>query len=747
MELPGGAPLPGPSPTTGPGRMHFESPFQTRIRDARARAAELGGMTGGDPLLRRATDELLSALEELEVSDEELRVQNESMAASQLMLDTERQRYADLFHLAPEPYLVTGPDGTIRESNRAASELLGVMERGLAGKPLAVFVVGADLRKFREQVNRAAAGARVNDFEVTLTPRRGAPVRVSCTVQPAARLLPGGQALWWILRDVTERRRAEEAERLLAAEHAARRAAERAERRLARVLEGTSDAFFSLDAKGRFTYVNQGAEALWGADRAGLLGRTAAEAFPGAADWAVADAPAVALAEGRAVRAEAWSPLAGRWVEVSAFPTESGVAVFFRDVQDRHRRAAAERLLAETGEALSASLDGDEMLRRVAEVAAAAVGGWCVLRVGAPGAQVACAAAHHDRARSAALQAILHGSPFDPAGSHPVARAMRTGEASLLEGSEHTIAAAFPDPAQREQVREMGAASGVVVPLQARGRTLGALILVRGPAQPAFDGQDLALAGELARRTAMGVDNARLYRDSCAATQAREEVLAVVSHDLRNPLNAVLLASVILDEYGAPESLGERERLQVRTIRNAAEQMSSLIHDLVEVVALEAGTRTLQRDLVQPVKAMHAAAEMYHGLAAERGIVLAVDAGADVPDVHADRARLLQVLSNLLGNAVKFSPDGATVTVGAAPSSDGVGFWVSDSGPGIDPAHLPRLFDRFWQARRGDRAGLGLGLAIAKGIVDAHGGRIWAESVPGQGSTFFFTLPLTGDAS
>ncbi|HYH82771.1 MAG TPA: PAS domain S-box protein, partial [Longimicrobium sp.] len=592
--------------------MQFESPFQSRISDARARAAELrerlsGDAAAGDPL-SNALEELTAALEELEVSDEELRAQNESLAASQLMLETERQRYADLFHLAPEPYLVTGPDGTIRESNRAASELLGVVERGLAGKPLAVFVAGGELRAFREKVNRAAAGARVNDFEVTLTPRRGEPVRVSCTVQPAARLLPGGQALRWILRDVTERRRAEEAERLLAAEHAARCVAERAEQRLSQVLEATSDAFFSLDAEGRFTYVNERAAALWGRGRDELLGRPAAEVFPTPDDWAVADAPALALAEGRPVRAEAWSPLARRWVEVNAFPTHDGIAVFFRDVEDRHRRAAAERLLAQVGEALSASLDGDEMLRRVAEVAAEAVGGWCVVRVGTPGAQAACAAAHRDPARSPDLQALLHAQPFDPAGAHPVARAMRTGEPSLLEGSEPTIAAAFPDPAQREQVRAMGAASGVVVPLQARGRTLGALILVRGADQPAFDGDDLALAGEVARRTAMGVDNARLYRDSRAATRAREEVLAVVSHDLRNPLNAVLLASVILDEYGDPDRLGERERLQVRTIRNSAEQMASLIHDLVEVVALEAGTRVLQRDHVQPAKAMRTAA-------------------------------------------------------------------------------------------------------------------------------------------
>ena len=198
-------------------------------------------------------------------------------------------------------------------------------------------------------MNRAAAGARVNGFEVTLTPRRGPAVCVSCTVQPAARLLPGGQALWWILRDVTERRRADEAERLLAAERAARRAAERAEARLAQVLEATSDAFFSLDAEGRFTYVNEGAGALWGIDRV-VPGRLVAEAFPAADDSVLAGAPALALGEGHAVRAEAWSPLAGRWVEVNAFPTRRRGRFPRRAGPPPPRRRRG--LLAEAGEAL-----------------------------------------------------------------------------------------------------------------------------------------------------------------------------------------------------------------------------------------------------------------------------------------------------------------------------------------------------------------------------------------------------------
>jgi signal transduction histidine kinase len=162
----------------------------------------------------------------------------------------------------------------------------------------------------------------------------------------------------------------------------------------------------------------------------------------------------------------------------------------------------------------------------------------------------------------------------------------------------------------------------------------------------------------------------------------------------------------------------------------------------VEVVALEAGTRVLHLECVDTGALLRAAAEMYAGLAGEQEVALGVDVPPEVPDLRADRARLLQVLSNLVGNALKFTPRGGAVRIGAEAAGELVRVWVSDTGPGIDPEHLPRLFERFWQARRGDRAGLGLGLSIAKAIVDAHGGRIWAESTPGSGSTFSFTLPL-----
>ncbi|MFL5539693.1 MAG: PAS domain-containing protein, partial [Longimicrobiaceae bacterium] len=651
--------------------MPFETPFHSQVHDARGRAADLRRRSeaagrAADPMVRETLEELLVALEELEVSDEELHAQNESLAASQLMLEGERRRYADLFHFAPDPYLVTGPDGTVREANRAAAALLGVAERAFPGKPLSVFVARGEVRAFREQVNRAAHGHRVDGFEVTLMPRDGDPVRVACTVEAAGYPDADGPVLRWLLRDVTEGRRADEAERRAAAEHAARRAAEEAHARLAAVLEATSDAFYALDREWRFTYVNGPAERLWEMSRGQVLGRTLWEVFPNAADSLAAPALRRAMSERTAQQVEVRSRQLGRWFEVMAFPTGDGLSVFFHDVDERHQSEQREGLLSAAGEALAGELDVDAMLRRLAEAAAGRVADWCVVHLHEEERLGACGIAHADPARTAELGELLHRVPLDPAGPNPVAVALRTGLPALLEGSDEVLAAAFPDAGQRRAAMELGAASAVVAPMQARGRTLGAITLVRGAGDP-FGADDLALAVELARRAALAVDNARLYESARAATRAREEVLAVVSHDLRNPLNAVLLASIILDEYSDAARWSERERQQVRTIRNAAEQMGSLIHDLVEVVALESGARVLHLDRVEPDKAMRAAAEMYVGLAAEKGIALTVEAAPDVPDVRADRARLLQVLSNLVGNALKFTPGGGAVTVGAAP--------------------------------------------------------------------------------
>jgi signal transduction histidine kinase len=242
----------------------------------------------------------------------------------------------------------------------------------------------------------------------------------------------------------------------------------------------------------------------------------------------------------------------------------------------------------------------------------------------------------------------------------------------------------------------------------------------------------------MARRAALALDHARLYEEARQATRSRDEVLAIVSHDLRNPLNVIGMVSQVLRETLAGDPVAVKH---LDAVGRAADAMGRLILDLLDVSRLEAGGLALSPAPVAPGMLVREAARDLGPLAAERTLALEHDVADGLPPVRADFERVSQVFSNLVGNALKFTPAGGRITLGAQPGDEGVVFRVEDTGSGIDPEHLPHLFDRFWQAHRTRRGGAGLGLAIAKGIVEAHGGRIRVRSEPGRGSTFYFTLP------
>ncbi len=224
-----------------------------------------------------------------------------------------------------------------------------------------------------------------------------------------------------------------------------------------------------------------------------------------------------------------------------------------------------------------------------------------------------------------------------------------------------------------------------------------------------------------------------------AASRARDDVLRVVSHDLGTPLSAVTITTSVLLRTLPEED--EATRTRVLGIRHLAEQMQRLRQDLLDVTSLEAGGLSVEAHPREAAALLEEAWEQAAPLAAEKPLRLELRPGEDLPPVLADRERVLQVLANLLGNAIKFTPAGGEVMLSAEPAPGGVRFYVRDTGMGIAADDLPHVFDRFWQARRANRAGAGLGLAIARGIVEVHGGTIHAESREGEGSTFAFTLP------
>jgi signal transduction histidine kinase len=223
------------------------------------------------------------------------------------------------------------------------------------------------------------------------------------------------------------------------------------------------------------------------------------------------------------------------------------------------------------------------------------------------------------------------------------------------------------------------------------------------------------------------------------ATRTRDEVLAMVAHDLRNPLNIVLTNGSFLLDTAA--GLEPREREQLEMIRRATHQMNRLIGDLLEVSGMEAGHIALDKSLENVALLVREACEQLSHAAEAKSITLSHEIPDGLPAVCADRDRIHEVLGNLLGNALKFTPSGGTVRVSAESHGDSVCISVTDSGSGISDDDLPHVFDRFWQAQRARKGGAGLGLAISRSIVGALDGQIWVESTEGQGSTFCFTLP------
>jgi signal transduction histidine kinase len=259
------------------------------------------------------------------------------------------------------------------------------------------------------------------------------------------------------------------------------------------------------------------------------------------------------------------------------------------------------------------------------------------------------------------------------------------------------------------------------LPLLARSRLLGALVLASSHPSRRYRPQDFRLAQELAHRAALAIENARLYQAAQRAIQAREEVLSIVAHDLRNPIHASQFAATVLRQQ-LPEEGAEKARKSVETIVRSSKRAIHLIQDLLDGARIEAGHLSIEQDRVPAARILIDAVESQELLATSSSVELRLDLPRELPDVWADRERLLQVFENLIGNAFKFTAAGGSITVGAAAQGKEGLFWVSDTGAGIPAENLPHLFERFYQVRRADRRGAGLGLPTAKGIVEAHGG-------------------------
>jgi len=226
------------------------------------------------------------------------------------------------------------------------------------------------------------------------------------------------------------------------------------------------------------------------------------------------------------------------------------------------------------------------------------------------------------------------------------------------------------------------------------------------------------------------------------AVRARDSVLSVVAHDLRNPLNIVSLAANTL----LPQLSDAAARRTVERILRSAQRADQMLSDLLAISAIETGLFAIETAPVDAAELILGALESQYSLATAASVIVAADVSPGLPLLLADEKRLIDVLENLIGNAVKFTAPGGSITIGANHQGSEILLWVKDSGSGIAAEQMPHIFDRFWQAEKKERRGIGLGLSICKAIVEAHGGRIWAESTVGVGTTMFFTIPAVAQS-
>ena len=263
-------------------------------------------------------------------------------------------------------------------------------------------------------------------------------------------------------------------------------------------------------------------------------------------------------------------------------------------------------------------------------------------------------------------------------------------------------------------------------------------------------GEEASLSAELAHAAAMARENAQLFEAEKQARAAaelasrmREDLLAVVSHDLKNPLSSIVMSTALLKTMTASGELPERVRKHTDNISTAATSMNRLIGDLLDLASMESGHFVVSSAPHEVAPLIRDCLGILSPVAAAKSVRLECPSEGRGLWAYCDVPRVSQILGNLIGNAIKFTPSGGNIRVEAEAIGAEVRFSISDTGPGIPDEHVKHVFDRYWRARKERRTGVGLGLSIAKGLAEAHGGRIWVESRVGKGTTFFFTLRST----
>jgi signal transduction histidine kinase/HAMP domain-containing protein len=439
---------------------------------------------------------------------------------------------------------------------------------------------------------------------------------------------------------------------------------------------------------------------------------------------------------------------AGSTLDFEPAETELGALVeaFTRMQRAVGARERSLRLVAHVSRDLAASLDYDETLRSVAWALVPDLADWCFVDLLGPDGEIRRVEVAHADPSKSELAAQLRRFPPSPNAREGIGRVLSTGEPELTPDYPASLLPAVTTGADHLRlVQQLGVRSCIRVPLVAGGRVLGVLSLVSAQSDRRYEREDLRLAEEVGRRAALAIDHARAYHEARDAIRARDEFLSIASHELRTPVAIIRTSAQMLVRAQTRGDLNvERLARSTQSIDEATGRLTRLIEDLLDVSRIRTGRLPLETSTLDLAALLRSLAERYEDQLDERH-KLVLKTAPQGPLVTADAGRLEQVLTNLIENAIKYSPDGGEIRVGLRRQDGGALLTVQDPGIGLSEGANELIFQPFGRAPNAAERhipGLGLGLYICRSIIDRHGGRIWAESAgPGRGTTMSVWLP------
>lgn len=541
--------------------------------------------------------------------------------------------------------------------------------------------------------------------------------------------------------DITERRNAE-----LKAEEAAAR--------LQAFLDNSNDSIITTNASGLITYVNQQTCNWFGYTKEEMVGKSVEMIIPERYREKHRQMLVDYFLRPEARQMGTGKPLYAKRkdgtefsIEVSLSPIRSKGEYYatatIRDITARKRYEEQQRFLSQISQNLGESLDYEKTLKKAVDCAVPDIGDWCsIFMVDKNGIPHAVATKHIDSSLQKLSDRLIENHAFKTTSPCGLMEAIHTGKTVFVpQFTDELKSELFTEEERKEIETKIKIKSYFIIPLRAGGKVIGAMALSHGISGRTYIFEDQPLIEDFAQRIAYALENALLYDEALSAVSSREDVLSIVSHDLKNPLQAIQLSTTYLRRRleGSPDNVVLMK--MVNTIKGAADNMNGLIHNILDIGKIQAGTFSVELKPVKLAGILKNLKEVMLPLAREKHLELFfIPEEFDHP-IYCDTARVIQVFSNLIGNAIKFTPPGGKIDVSMQVLNNYVRVCVEDNGPGMSEDFQKNLFNRHWQAVETSSKGSGLGLFITKGIVEAHGGQIWVESEPGKGSRFYFTLP------